>query len=91
MESNEISMEQVKVFRYVQQHAGGWHRTKDIAQGAGVAERTARHHASRLAALGILDQAEVFPGHRYRLADKAGKRNDGYLQRLEQACNVFGV
>lgn len=45
----------------------------------------------KLVDLGLLDQAEVFPAHRYRLSSKADKRNKSYLQRLERAAEVFGI
>jgi hypothetical protein len=64
---------------------------KEIAEKSGVAQRTARAHALKLVNLGIFDQAEVFPAHRYRLAETADKRNKGYALRLEQAMSVFGL
>jgi hypothetical protein len=45
----------------------------------------------KLVNLGIFDQAEVFPAHRYRLAEMADKRNKGYALRIEQAMSVFGI
>ena len=65
--------------------------SKEAAAKAKVAERTARAHLLRFVHEGLLDQAEVFPAHRYRLAAKAGKRNLAALQRLESACIVFGL
>jgi hypothetical protein len=90
MEGNEISLHQVKIYRFLKQ-AQGWVTAHDIAKGAQVAERTARSHALRLVKLMILDQAEVFPGHRYRLSPMAMKRNQGYIKRLEQAQDIFGL
>jgi DNA-binding IclR family transcriptional regulator len=88
MEHNEISLHQVKVYQYV---AAGqrWMTNKDIAQGAGVAPRTARQHTKALVNLGIFDQAEVFPSHAYRLSDKAKQRNTAYLLRLQKAEEVL--
>jgi hypothetical protein len=45
----------------------------------------------KLTRMGILECAEVFPAHRYRMAEKAGKRNGGYVTRLEQVCEIFGL
>lgn len=90
MEHNEISEHQVKIFRFMQQHKG-WLTSQQVAEGAKVAARTARQHLLRLVQLGLLDQAEVFPAHRYRLSSKADKRNVAYLKRLEMACEVFGL
>lgn len=54
-------------------------------------KRTARQHTRRLVDLGVLDMAEVFPAHRFRLSAKADKRKRAYLARLERACEVFGA
>lgn len=90
MEKNEISLHQLRIFEFVKEHSG-WLTARDIAKGSGVAERTARHHATQLVQLGIFDSAEVFPAHRYRLSDKADKRNKSYILRLERARDVFGL
>jgi hypothetical protein len=90
MEKGEVSLHQVKIFEFVRK-AAGWVTAKDVAAGSDVAERTARLHCLNLVNLGIFDQAEVFPAHRYRLSEKAGKRNKAYMIRLEAAKEVFGI
>jgi hypothetical protein len=90
MERGEISLHQVKVFRFVRD-TKSWVDNHTIAVGTGVAPRTARLHTKVLTDLGLFDQAEVFPGHRYRISDFAEKRNKGYLRRLEAAAEVFGL
>jgi predicted transcriptional regulator of viral defense system len=90
MESNEISLHQLRVFEFVRE-AGRWVTATEIQDGTGVSPRTARHHALKLAKLGLFDQAEVFPGHRYRISQFAEQRNKDYMLRLEQAREVFGV
>jgi DNA-binding IclR family transcriptional regulator len=90
MERNEVSLHEARIFTALER-AGGWLTNREIAQAAGVAGRTARAHSLRLVRLGILDLAEVFPAHRYRLSEKAAKRNAAYFQRLRQACEVFGI
>jgi len=89
MERNEVSVHELRVFLTLRS-ATAWLSSKEIAQQSKVAERTARAHARKLAAMGLCDVAEVFPGHRYRWAEKAAKRNAGYLQRLERAAEIFG-
>lgn len=89
MESNEISLHQLKVFEFVRD-SRRWVTAAEIQEGAGVAARTARHHALNLVKLGLFDQAEVFPCHRYRLSQFAEQRNKGYMLRLAQARDVFG-
>ncbi len=88
METSEVSQHQVKVFRALES-AKGWVTSSDVAATSGVAARTARAHLLKLVQLGIADQAEVFPAHRYRLSEFAEKRNKTYLQRLNHAAEVF--
>jgi DNA-binding transcriptional ArsR family regulator len=88
MESSEVSRHQILVFRFLQQ-ATVWVTAKDVAKATKVASRTARHHLLLLTKMGLVDVAEVFPGHRYRFSEKAGKRNAAYLQRLEYSAKVF--
>lgn len=88
METSEISEHQVRVYSFVAEQRG-WVSARDIAHGARVSGRTARNHALKFVRLGIFDQAEVFPSHRYRLSHLADKRNKAFMQRLEQANTVF--
>jgi hypothetical protein len=90
METNEISLHLCRVYKAAKD-ASGWTTSADIAAASGVAGRTARHHLLRLVNLGVLDQAEVFPAHRYKLSDKADKRNKAMVIRLENAMSVFGL
>ena len=68
MESNEISIHEVRIWLALE--CGKWMSNSELAKAAHVAERTATHHTRRLTSLGLLDLAEVFPGHRYRLSDR---------------------
>lgn len=65
--------------------------SRDLASEAQIAYRTGRAHALKLVRLGIVDLAEVFPAHRYRLSDVAEKRNLGYFLRLCNVVKVFGI
>lgn len=89
MERHTVSEHEVRVFLALKS-AGGWLTNLEVAERAKVAARTARLHTRRLVALGVLDVAEVFPGHRYRIAEKAGRRNAGYVQRLDDAITIMG-
>lgn len=91
MEKNEVSIHEVKVFSAFSSCNGAWKTAAEVAQDAGVATRTARAHCLKLVRLGILDQAEVFPAHRYRLSAKAAKRNVAYHQRIQTAIEVFSL
>jgi hypothetical protein len=88
MEGNEISLHQARIYAFLKS-TSAWVTAREIAVGAHVAGRTARAHALNLVKLLILDQAEVFPGHRYRLSSMAHKRNQTYLKRLEEALEIF--
>lgn len=92
VERNEISRQEVEVFRVLLLNSKTWMTNKDLAQQCkGVAPRTVRAMTLKFVNLGILDQAEVFPGHMYRIAAKADKRNRGYVDRLRQVAEVFGI
>ena len=91
MEKNEISVHEVRIFIAVRGLMPKWATSSEIATLANVARRTSRQHLLKLTHLGLVECAEVFPGHRYRIADKADKRNGGYLRRLECAVNVFDL
>jgi hypothetical protein len=92
MEQNEISTHEVEVWRVFRQSPDRWMTNKDAAAlVTGVAPRTVRAKTIKLVTLGLLDQAEVFPAHRYRLSAKAKQRNASYVIRLEKAAEVFGV
>lgn len=91
MEKNEVSIHEAKLFLVLRGGGTGWITSRDAAKASGISERTARAHLLKLAKMGLVDQAEVFPAHRYRLAAKADKRNGGYVRRLESACEVFGL
>lgn len=90
MERSEISLHQIKVYRFVRDSAG-WVDNSAIAKATGVSGRTARLHTKTLVSLGIFDQAELFPGHRFRMSSFAEKRNKAYLRRLSEAEKVFGL
>lgn len=92
MEQNEISIHELRVYLILRNNKTKWLSNTEIAaQIDGIAKRTVRAHTSKLVKAGLVDQAEVFPGHRFRWAVKADKRNGGYLQRLEKAREVFGL
>ncbi len=90
MERNEISLHEVKIYRAFLGTPSKWFTNREVASLSGVAGRTARLHTKRLVSIGILDQAELFPAHRYRLSARAGKRDAGYLNRLNKAIEIFG-
>ncbi|MEO3856204.1 hypothetical protein [Acrocarpospora sp. B8E8] len=92
MERSEISRHEIEVLKVLSGNQTSWLSNAEIAARAqGVAPRTVRATTLKLVKAGVLDQAEVFPGHRFRLADRAAQRNRGYFDRLHRAAEVFGV
>jgi predicted transcriptional regulator of viral defense system len=92
MEKNEVSIQEARLFKHMNKIGQSkWVTSKDAAKDSGVNARTARMLLLKLTRMGILECAEVFPAHRYRMAEKAGKRNGGYVTRLEQVCEIFGL
>jgi DNA-binding IclR family transcriptional regulator len=88
MEGKAISQHEVRIMHVLGE--GRWLGTREIAELAGVAPRTARAHALSLVRLGILDQEQLSPGYRYRLSPYAASRNLDYMQRLAHATEIFG-
>lgn len=91
METNEISIHEAKAYRVLVESSPAWLTHKELASKSEIALRTARAYTLKWKNLGIVEVAEVYPGHRYRLAVKADKRNAGYVQRLESVCEIFGL
>jgi hypothetical protein len=90
MECNEVSIHEVRAYLALT-NSKDWMTSAEWAKQADIAPRTARAFAVKFINLGIAERAEVFPAHRYMIARKADKRNAGYLLRLKQAANVFGL
>jgi hypothetical protein len=91
MEQNEISIHEVRFYRALCHNPETWLTANDLATLSNIAGRTARAFALKFVNLGILDLAEVYPAHRYRLSKKASKRNKAYVVRLETADGVFAA
>jgi hypothetical protein len=88
METNEISLHQVRIFEFVR-NADGWVSMKDVVTGTGSKRETVGVHLRRFVKLGLIDQAEVWPGHRFRVSALAEKRNKAMLERLDRAREIF--
>lgn len=89
IERSEISQHEVLVYQTLA--LGKWLSNREISQVSGVLLRTVRAHTLKLVRLGIADQAEIFPGHRYRISEYASSRNRGYLDRILRAAEVLGI
>jgi hypothetical protein len=88
---SRISEHEVRLFLLCKQGAGQWRTADEAAVAAGMQSRTVRGHFARWTRLGLLHEARVFPSFRYRLVNhEAGPAFD-YVQRIEEAKNIFGL
>lgn len=85
----EISVHFARVVRFLR-GVTEWTTAIEIAKGAGVAPRTARLHAARLARLGLANVEEVFGGYRYRWSN-AAKGNHALIERIDRASAALNV
>lgn len=90
-EKGEISEHEVRIYRLMSSAPQRWFTAQQVCEAAKVARRTAGLHTLRFTKLGLVDQAEVFPAHRYKWSEFAAKRNKAYLQRLQAAAEVLEV
>ena len=87
MATPTISRHEVQIFRELLATTG-WLSTTELAEQAGVSARTARAHVTKLVGEGIVERAEVFPGYRYRIAQRA---TGDYLGQLRNAATALGI
>jgi hypothetical protein len=89
-ERSTISRHDVVVFQVLKRHRGEWLSNVQIGEEAeDVSPRTVRAVTRSLVRCGLVDQAELFPQYRYRLAEGGGDR--GYLDQLTRAAEILGV
>ena len=84
-----VSIHQARLFAVLQK--SDWITSKQAAEAAKIHERTSRAHLHKLRDLGIVECAEVFPAHLYRLSAQPNQHNLAHLVQLKDACRVFGV
>jgi len=88
-ERSEVSAHEIRVYNVLAR--GRWVTSAELAKQAEVARRTASAHALKLVRLGVAEQVEAYPAHRYRLAPMAGKRNQGYIDRIRRTAEALGI
>ena len=86
---DQISLQEVKVYRLLSSHPETWFSNRNIsAEVKGVALRTVRACTRRFFDLGLVEKVHVFPGDRFRFS-VAPKKNKKYIQQLEEAAAVL--
>lgn len=88
-ERAEISWHEVKIFAALSEKK--WMTVYDVSKKSGIPRKTCQNHMLRFCHLNLVDLAEVFPRHHYRLSKLIAKRNLSYLTRLKHAAEVLGV
>lgn len=84
----QISHHEVRVYKSTCHHKS-WLTAKEIASTSDVSDRTARHHAARLAELGVFDVARVFGGFRYRIKTELEPSASKYVGQIEAAGRIL--
>lgn len=86
-ESSEISEKELRTFKAISTKT--WVSNKDIALITKLSRRQVNDYMLKFMKIGLIDQAEVWPEHLYRLSRFAAKRAPGYLERLRFTERVF--
>lgn len=89
--ADQVSVHEVLVFTALQNHRHAWISNSDLAARVpSVSLRTVRAHVARWVRQGLVEQADVYPGPRYRLAPDAESRCGEYVNRVREAAGRFG-
>jgi predicted ArsR family transcriptional regulator len=88
MEIIEVSEHLFRIYVTLRD-SDSWLTAQQVAKKAKVAPRTARHHTTRLVSAGLLAQADVFPGPRYRFVKPVNGSTKAIVQKIEAAGKVF--
>lgn len=87
MEKSEISVQECLIFSALSTRT--WKTILGMTKESGVPRRTVNSMMLKFLHLGLIDLAEVFPRHHYKLSKLASKRNLAYLTRIKSATKVF--
>lgn len=88
-EKSEISLHLVKVFKAIKDADGKWVTNKEVSAMIKMPLRTVASHTLHLSDAGMINQAEVFPAHKFQFSGKADKRNKAFYERVIRAMEIF--
>ena len=88
-ERSEVSLHLLKVYKFIKDLNGKWTTNKEVAKHVGFSLRTVSAHTLHLVNAGIINQAEVFPEHRFQYSEVSNKRNKTFHDRIEKAIEIF--
>lgn len=89
METNEISMHEATVYLVFSSHPDRWFSNKQITEMTNLHPKCVAAHTLRMLRNGVLERAEVYPGHRHKFLGT--KNNPMYHQRVRKAAIVLGL
>lgn len=87
--TDRISLHEVRLLLVFQKQPDLWLSNAEAAEVADISPRTARLHTSRLIELGVLDVQRLFPASKFRLGQRPSEAGRAYLDRWQQAREVF--
>jgi hypothetical protein len=87
----QISIHETKIFSYLNDHQERWLSNRELCSSvSGVAFRTVCATTNRFVKAGLLEEAQVFPGKRFRWSKAASRKSkNDYLLRLQDAAAIF--
>ena len=88
---DRISVHEVRLLLLFRTQPDRWLTNAEAAEAAKISPRTARLHTSQLVELGILDVQRLVPASRFRLRKRPGDEGRAYLERWDQAREVYGA
>ena len=86
---SEVSIHEVRIYGLFKNNPGKWFTNKTISAALGMAARTVRQHTLRFVKFKIIEQADVFPAHRFRFCDKVAGSAAVHIERLNNAAAAF--
>lgn len=89
--TDRISIHEVRLLLVFRKQPDRWISNGEVAEEAEISPRTARLHTSRLLELGVLEVQRLFPTSKFRLAKEPSEAGQAYLDRWQQAREVFGA
>lgn len=88
---DRISVHEVRLLQLFRTQPERWLTNAEAAEAACISPRTARLHTSRLVELGVLEVQRLVPASRFRLGSQPGEQGQAYLERWNQAREVYGT
>jgi DNA-binding IclR family transcriptional regulator len=86
-----ISPEFARAYSLLRGNTEYWFSSKELAQHAGIAARTARHITRTMSQNGLLITRRLSPAFRFQASFEPTEHALPFLRALEEACEVYGI